>query len=212
MTAILIEFPVFDEALVEGPEAPMSKPRSATSSHGGRVRNVAQQTKLPPRKTPGNRSLGLLVSTAKAVLDYYGPVIEELATETQERDLFHHLEGALAPFLREAASRGGPLTRPAKTRGKLHIMPKPAPAAEPKPDRMYLPFSLPLYEDGSISGYFIEELRTVMSEELFATFMGFLAGSKIPFALNPATGHAQSLALAWDVELFFEGLKAETVS
>jgi hypothetical protein len=118
----LIEFPVFDSALAG---EPMSKPRSAVSSHGGRVRNVAQQTKLPPRKTPGNKNLGQLVGTAKAVLDYYGPVIDELSVEAKERDLFHRLENALAPFLREAAARGRCVTRPPKPRRKLHIVSNP---------------------------------------------------------------------------------------
>jgi hypothetical protein len=122
---ILIEFPVFSGALAG---EPISKPRSAVSSHGGRVRNVAQQTKLPRRKTPSNKNLGQLVGAAKAVLDYYGPVLDELSVQAKERDLFHRLENALAPFLREAAARGGPLTRqPKPQRAKVHVMPKPKP-------------------------------------------------------------------------------------
>jgi hypothetical protein len=127
MNNILIQFPVFDGPLTE---MPMSKPRSAVTFNGGRVRNVAQQTKLQPRKTPGNKHLGQLVGAAKAVLDYYGPVIDELSVEAKERDLFNLLENALAPFLRAAAARGGSLTRepkPKPHRAKLHVMPKPGP-------------------------------------------------------------------------------------
>lgn len=199
--SILIEFPVFDPALVEVLTEPMSKPRSATSQHGGRIRNVTQHAKLPPRKAPTHRSLGCLIGSAKAVLDYYGPVVEELATDAQERDLFRKLEGALAPYLRIAAARGAAPTRPAKDRKGLHLMQKP-PVVQP--ERMYLPFTLPLYEDGTISGYFIEELRTVMTDERFAQCMAYLAGAKTPLAKNPATGQADRVALAWDIELFFE--------
>jgi hypothetical protein len=48
MKHILIQFPVFTGSLTG---EPMSKPRSAISCHAGRVRTVAKQTKLPPRKT-----------------------------------------------------------------------------------------------------------------------------------------------------------------
>jgi hypothetical protein len=69
MNHILIEFPVFDGE-------PMSKPRSAVSCHGGRVRNVAQQTNLPPRETHHDKNPDQLVGGAKAVLDYYRPVVD----------------------------------------------------------------------------------------------------------------------------------------
>jgi hypothetical protein len=42
--------------------------------------------------TPGNKNLGQLAWAAKAVLDYYGPVIDELSVEAKERDLLHMLE------------------------------------------------------------------------------------------------------------------------
>jgi hypothetical protein len=102
---ILIEFPVFDCFLAGGP---MSKPKNAVSFHHGRAR----KTKLPTRKSPGNKNLGQLVGAAKGVLDYYGPVVDELSVEAKERDLFQLLENALAPFLYEAAARRGSLAPP----------------------------------------------------------------------------------------------------
>jgi hypothetical protein len=125
MNHILIEFPVFDGAFAE---EPISKPRNLVSSHAGCAGQVGEQTKLPPRKAPGNENLEQLVEAAKAALDHYGPVVDGLSVEAWEYELFHSLEIALAPFLREPAARGGRLTRPVKHhRAKIHVMPKPEP-------------------------------------------------------------------------------------
>jgi hypothetical protein len=118
MNHILIEFPVFGGAL-EG--ASISKPKNATSW----VRKAAQQTAVPPQKTPGNENLGQLVGAAKRVLDYYGPVVGELSVEAKERDLFHHLERALEPFLHEAALAESLAPPPKPHQAKIHGTPKP---------------------------------------------------------------------------------------
>jgi hypothetical protein len=101
MNHILIEFPVFDGALAG---EPLSKSRS-----------------------PRNKNLDQLVGAAKALLDYYGPVVDELPAEAWEQELFHKLENALDPFLSEAAVHGRCVTGPPKPLRKLHIVPKPEP-------------------------------------------------------------------------------------
>jgi hypothetical protein len=122
MNHILIEFPVFDGAFAE---EPISIPRSVVPSHGGCAGHVGEQTKLPPPKATGNENRGQLVGAAKAVFDYYGPVVDGLSVEAREYTLFHLLEIALAPFLREPANRGTCLTRPVKPHlAKIHVMPK----------------------------------------------------------------------------------------
>jgi len=55
------------------------------------------QTLRPVRKSngPGNKSLRQLVGAAKAVLDFYGPAVEDSAVEAKERKLFHRGTGTV---------------------------------------------------------------------------------------------------------------------
>jgi hypothetical protein len=114
--------------LFPGTRSVIPRSRRALPFRGRRLRNESEQTKLPPLNTPGNKNLGQLVGAAKAVLGYYGPVVDELSVEARERNLFHRLENALAPFLREAAARGGSINPQSEPhRAKIYTMPKPEP-------------------------------------------------------------------------------------